>query len=138
MEWLAANWFWVGLGNGAVWLFLRGWMGCGMGRHRAHGTEGASRSTNGEATRHGAAANGYGTAVGQQTGETGVPARFRAQPRGRSIARITIRIAAPRRMRDRERLPFPDRGRDGASGQCFCVERTAPRIGRNWHQAQLK
>jgi hypothetical protein len=38
MEWLQANWLWVLLGLGVVWLLLRGG-GCGMGGHGSHRSE---------------------------------------------------------------------------------------------------
>jgi hypothetical protein len=43
MEFLQANWLWIVLGIGAVWLlFGRGGMGCGMGGHGSHGSHGSS------------------------------------------------------------------------------------------------
>ena len=62
-----ADWFWIGLGVGAVWLFLKGGMGCGMSGHRAHGTHGVGRSKNVEATQHGSTTNGHATEVGRET-----------------------------------------------------------------------
>jgi hypothetical protein len=48
MEWLTANWFWVVLGLGFMWLVSRGGLGCGMsghGSHDAHGADEAKRAS---------------------------------------------------------------------------------------------
>ena len=48
MEFLQANWFWIVLGLGAVWLlFARGGMGCGTGDHRSRGSRTSSETGHG-------------------------------------------------------------------------------------------
>ena len=55
MEWLAANWFWVILGLGFVWLVSKGRLGCGMGGHGSHGAHETDQSKNGDPALNGRA-----------------------------------------------------------------------------------
>lgn len=58
MEFLQANWLWILLGVGVVWLlFRRGGMGCGMAEHGGHGSRASSdvRGATGSHDGHGAA-----------------------------------------------------------------------------------
>ena len=77
MEWLAANWFWVVLGLGAAWFFMKGGMGCGLGGHQSHGTHGSGRSENIDSTQLGSATRGRATEAGRETEEIGPGARRR-------------------------------------------------------------
>lgn len=46
MEFLRANWLWILLGLGAVWVlfFRRGGMECGMSEHGSHGSRASSET----------------------------------------------------------------------------------------------
>ena len=77
MEWLAANWWWVVLGLGAAWLFLRGGMGCGMGGHGSHGAQGSGRSKSVDSAQHGSVKNRHATEEGREPEEIGRGARRR-------------------------------------------------------------
>lgn len=75
MEFLQANWLWIVLGLGAVWLvFGRGGMGCAAGGHGAHGTR-ASGDAERPTHAHGSP-NGQGTAESpRREAETAAPRR---------------------------------------------------------------
>jgi len=76
MEFLQANWFWILLGLGVVWLaFRRGGMGCGMGGHNSHGS-GAATRTRKSAGVHGAHdGSGAGDSREPEAAETASPRR---------------------------------------------------------------
>ncbi len=61
MEFLQANWLWILLGLGVVWVlfFRRGGMGCGMGEHGSHGSR-TSIDARGATQAHGVH-NGHGS-----------------------------------------------------------------------------
>ena len=77
MEFLQANWLWLLIALGAVWLFFgRGGMGCGRGDHRSHGDR-ASTDAKGSAGAR-ASLNGQGSdAVRERDAEAPAAHRHR-------------------------------------------------------------
>lgn len=88
-DWIAANWVWLLVGVGALWLlFGRRGMGCGMGGHGTHG-----EGTGGESHPGHARAPGSGRVARVGRGRTN--ARTMTAPvvpgRGRSGAPASMR-----------------------------------------------
>jgi hypothetical protein len=56
-EFLQANWFWLLLGAGVIWLLFRQG-GCGMGSHGSHGSESSQTKAASSGEEHGTHAEG--------------------------------------------------------------------------------
>ncbi len=80
MEFLQANWLWILLGLGAVWLLSRrGGMGCGMGGHGSHGSHGSRVSKD----REEESAHSHTSPPGQGRGDSREREEGTAAPRRR-------------------------------------------------------